>query len=358
MSRADAALRALPHLSAKLLISTDFWVACARRERIAGAKAGVRPQEICYLRVVGRNKAQLAMSTFKRFVLWLWSVPYVRHPLLALVGVFGLFAVVFLFLNVFTEHGAEYEIPDFRGVSVEKSVLLAKPLDLRLTISDSTYNPLLKPHAVIEQYPRAGSKVKHRRRVFLTINSVRPEVVAFPRGAWEPYRTAFAAVQESKLQVGSIRFVPATTGLRTYTEYGDSVESIEQDLDFVGHMEVQRWSFRGRELHPGDSLYAGSLVDVVLGLDPARENIAEVPNVKGMFLGAARALLCRSLLNVGRISYDAASVRTLGDSIGAVVVRQGYPESYDPVEGLKRSKVPYGTAVDLYLMAAQAEEGQ
>lgn len=297
------------------------------------------------------------MSKIKRFALRLWSIPYLRHPLLALGAIVVLVGVVFLFLNIFTEHGAEYEVPDFRGVSLRDAERLGSPLDLRLTVADSTYNPLLKPHAVIEQNPRVGSKVKHRRRVFLTINSLRPEVVAFPLRAWEPYRTAFAAVRESKLQVGKISFVSATR-VATSRLAGDSavVGKKEQENDFIGHTEVQRWSHRGRALRPGDSLYAGSLVDVVLGLDMTRRYEVEVPNVKGLTLEGARAALSRSLLNVGKVTYDRATVRTLGDSLNAVVARQGYPERYDAEEGLMRERVAYGTRVDLHMMVSQREE--
>lgn len=303
------------------------------------------------------EKSEAEMSKFKRFALRAWSIPYVKHPLLAIVGIVVLITVAFLFLNIFTEHGAEYEVPDFRGVVLEDATVLAKPLDLRLSVQDSTYNPLLKPHAVIEQYPRVGNRVKHGRRIFLTINSVQPEMIAFPRRAWEPYRTAFAAVRECKLQVGRVSFVRATGGRSTYSPDGElPQEESAIERDFIGHTEVQGWSYKGKALHPGDSLYAGSLVDVVLGLDVSRQNEAEVPSVKGMTLEAARAALTRSLLNVGRVTYDAATVRTLGDTINAVVVRQGFPERLDAERGLVRSRVAYGTPVDLHLMASQREE--
>lgn len=297
------------------------------------------------------------MSKLNRFALRLWSIPYVRHPLLALVGIVVLVGVVFLLLNIFTEHGAEYEVPDFRGVFLRDAEQMGSPLDLRLTVSDSTYNPLLKPHAVIEQYPRVGSKVKHRRRVFLTINSLRPEVVAFPQRAWEPYRTAFAAVRESKLQVGKISFVSATN-VATSRVLGDSAEVLngEDGKELIGHTEVQRWSYKGHALRPGDSLYAGSLVDVVLGLDMTQRYEVEVPNVKGFTLEGARAALSHSLLNVGKVTYDRATVRTLGDSLNAVVARQGYPERYDAEEGLMRERVAYGTRVDLHMMVSKREE--
>lgn len=297
------------------------------------------------------------MSKVKRFLLRVWAIPYVRHPLLALVAIVGLLLVVFLSLNIFTEHGAEYKVPDFRGVALSDAEQLGAPLKLRLTVSDSTYNPLLKPHAVIDQYPRVGSKVKHRRRVFLTINSLRPEVVAFPYRAWEPYRTAFAAVRDSKLQVGKISFVAATNvGTVRVVDDAEDVDGGGQGSDFIGHTEVQQWSYKGRALRPGDSLYAGSLVDVVLGLDMTRRNVSEVPNVKGLTLESARIALSRSLLNVGNVTYDAATVRTLGDSINAVVARQGYPERYDSEEGLMRERVPFGTRIDLHMMASQREE--
>lgn len=299
------------------------------------------------------------MFEIKRLALRIWSIPYVRHPLLALGGMVVLLGVVFLSLNIFTEHGAEYEIPDFRGVELSDAERLGSPLDLRLSVTDSTYNRLLKPHAVIDQYPRVGSKVKHRRRVFLTINSLRPEVVAFPLRAWEPYRTAFAAVRDSKLQVGKISFVSATNAASS--RFDSDAAEVDSDgqgrgTDFVGHTEVQRWSYKGRVLHPGDSLYAGSLVDVVLGLDLTRRYEVEVPDVKGLTLEVARAALSRALLNVGRVTYDKATVRTLGDSINAVVARQGYPERYDAEEGLTRERVTYGTQVDLHMMASQREE--
>lgn len=298
------------------------------------------------------------MLRFKEIVLRIWSIPYVKHPLLALGGVVVLMGVVFLFLNIFTEHGAEYDIPDFRGVVLEDAGEMAGPLDLRLSVTDSTYNPLLKPHAVIDQYPRVGSMVKHRRRVYLTINSHRPEMVAFPRRAWEPYRTAFAVVQESKLQVGRISFIRTAGSRPDYDADGlDAAPLVSASTeDFIGHTEVQGWQYNGRMLRPGDSLYAGSLVDVILGLDESYQHETSVPNVKGQTLENARFMLVRSLLNVGRITYDAATVHTLGDSINAVVSRQGYPERADAGVGVVRSRVPYGTPIDLHLSVPHAQD--
>ena len=108
-----------------------------------------------------------------------------RHPILynfllmILVGC-GVLWIALLGLDIWTDHG-EYEVvPDMKGLSYAQAVQALESAGLRPELSDSIYDQHTAPGTVLEQSPRARTKVKPHRTVYLTITAFSPKMVSLP----------------------------------------------------------------------------------------------------------------------------------------------------------------------------------
>ena len=102
-----------------------------------------------------------------------------RHPvmtnvvIIALVAIIGLF-IVYIWLSLFTKHGEWETVPPVENMSFTNAINLLHEKGLRTDIRDSVYKEEVSPGFVVEQFPKAGSKVKPGRKIFLYINAVHP----------------------------------------------------------------------------------------------------------------------------------------------------------------------------------------
>jgi len=105
-----------------------------------------------------------------------------RHPVLAniiiilLVAAAGLGIVYFSFA-IFTRHGESSVVPSVEKMSYTKAIEILHHNGFRVDIRDSLYKEDEKPGYVIEQFPKANSRVKPGRRIFLYINAVHTKEV-------------------------------------------------------------------------------------------------------------------------------------------------------------------------------------
>ena len=102
-----------------------------------------------------------------------------RHPVLAnmiiicLVAFLGVL-IAFFALNIFTRHGETQEVPGVENMSFTNAINTLHSQGFRTDIRDSVFKEDISPGFVVEQFPKAGSKVKPGRKVFLYINAVHP----------------------------------------------------------------------------------------------------------------------------------------------------------------------------------------
>lgn len=105
-----------------------------------------------------------------------------RHPVLAniivivLVAFLGLW-IVYLSLQLFTKHGESDVVPKIENMSYTEAIHILHDNGFRIDIRDSLYKEDVKPGYVIEQFPKAGARVKPGRKIFLYINAVHPKEV-------------------------------------------------------------------------------------------------------------------------------------------------------------------------------------
>ncbi|OFY45440.1 MAG: hypothetical protein A2Z69_00830 [Bacteroidetes bacterium RBG_13_44_24] len=232
--------------------------------------------------------------SFKNFI---FSKLFLKNFGLAIIIVIAAIMLLLLWLNIYTRHGQARPVPDFMGMTMEETAALAKKSKMKYQVIDSVYTSIVPRGCVAEQNPKPGFKVKKWRNIILTINAFRPEMVAVPDLIDLPLRQAIAIIEDSGLEMGSLRY-KADLSVNVV---------LSQMLD-------------GKDLAPGDSVQKGSVVDLVLGKGLSNQRTL-VPNLMGMGLEPAKNRILSASLNLGTYIYD-NTIRTSEDTLYAFVYKQ------------------------------------
>jgi beta-lactam-binding protein with PASTA domain len=231
-----------------------------------------------------------------------------------LVASLGIIIIVFLVLKIYARQGKEYVLPDVVGFSVSQ-LQDDNPLDLDYVIMDSVYRPGEAGGIIIVQSPKAGTKIKKNRKIYLTITANSPNNITAPELQDITLKQAVNLLERSNLQVGNLTFV-------------DNPYNVVVSASYNGHQLVK-----------GDPVPSGSRIDLTVGLgDNSATSI--VPFVIGKTSDKARDLIFAASLNVGREHFNGVQEKST-----AVVVKQD--PDYTGV-----SQYPYGTAVELWYQDA------
>ena len=164
-----------------------------------------------------------------------------------LLAVFAL-SLLFLFvlgrgLKAYTNHNERIAVPNLEKLSVEEAEKVLAEQELTYVVIDSSnFNPDYPPKSIIEQDPEAGSYVKHKRKIYLTLNPSDYMKVQIPNVIDETKRQVVTRLRSSGFMIGKERFIP--------------------DL---GKNVVRMLEYQGREIKPGEYLPKNSILDLVLG---------------------------------------------------------------------------------------------
>lgn len=121
--------------------------------------------------------------------------PILFHLLLIVITFFVVTYGVLLAVDSFTRHG-EYEVvPNIEGLSLQDASEKLDEKGLKWEVTDSSYSDTCKPGAVLDQEPKAGSKVKPQRVIYLTMNAVSPRMVTVPKITDMSYRQGMAILE-------------------------------------------------------------------------------------------------------------------------------------------------------------------
>lgn len=97
---------------------------------------------------------------------------------LVMLNCLGMVLVVVLFffgalafIDFYTLHGEEVEVPKITGVSEQIAYSKLKALGLKAEVRDTGYVHKAAPFEVLEQSIKPGTKIKPGRTIYLTINS-------------------------------------------------------------------------------------------------------------------------------------------------------------------------------------------
>lgn len=106
---------------------------------------------------------------------------YVLLNLLAMliVVVLLIFGVIY-WLDKYTLHGEEIEVPDLYTMTYAQAEELLTQNGMNVQVSDSGHNKRLPADCVLAQNPKAGSHVKQGHIIYVTINSPSSPSFAIP----------------------------------------------------------------------------------------------------------------------------------------------------------------------------------
>ncbi len=241
--------------------------------------------------------------------------PWALH-LLIMVGVSAVILVlVFVFIRIYARQGAESEIPDMVGMSIEEA-MANDAIGLEFVVQDSIFREGEAGGTILTQDPKGGTMVKSGRKVYLSITSYNADDAILPELAGLSVRQAVSELYGIGLSVGKLTFVE--------DPYKNSV--VDQ-------------SCKGKSLYAGQQIARGSVVDLVVGSgDGTGSN--SVPFVIGKTADRAHRDILSVSLNVGKEHF-----RDVKDKRTAVVYRQ--EPDYTGV-----NKYPYGTSVELWYIDA------
>ena len=124
-----------------------------------------------------------------------------RHPILlnsALMALafVALGYIALLFIDVFTSHGQQVQVPDVRNLPLEKAITILDDAGLRWEISDSTtFYENYPPGTVIDQDPKAKSYIKKIRIIYLNVNAMHAPIIPLPKLVDLPGRQGMATLR-------------------------------------------------------------------------------------------------------------------------------------------------------------------
>jgi len=226
--------------------------------------------------------------------------------------------VIFLtmkWLGMYTMHGESMAVPDIKGRSIENIETLLANTDMTYEVTDSIYTDEYPRGTVVSQNPKSSKQVKKGRTIYVTINSILPEMVIVPDLVGKSKRIAVPILEISGLKLNSLKYRPDETCT-------DCVVGLER---------------MGKPVIAGDRLRKGEKVNLVLGKNSDETTTA--PDLLGLTYSEAAELIISYSLNVGNI-LSCSGCASQDDSTNAFVVNQK-PE--------RNEMINLGTFVDLYL---------
>jgi len=251
---------------------------------------------------------------FFRFLL---TKKFLRHLGLAAAITLVLLLGIMLWLKIYTHHGKTIVVPDLTGLTMEEVDDVTSSRRLRFEVVDSVFSTEMPRGTVIKQNPVATSRVKKNRKIFLTMNAVNPEMVSMPQLIGLSFRQARLALQNAGLVQGNITYKP----------------------DFAKNNVLQQMHW-DTVINEGTIITKGAVIDLVLGMGLSSET-TRVPDLVGLGLEEANAIISDYFLNLGAITYD-ENLEDAEDSAAAFIWRQ-YPD-YDELKRLNM-----GMEVDVWL---------
>lgn len=186
-----------------------------------------------------------------------------------------------LWLNRYTEHGIEIEVPQITGLTVEEAEILLQGETLRLEVIDSTYSSKVPLGTIVEQSPAPVSRVKRGRTVYVVMNARQKRQVALPQLADVPYRQAESTLRQVGLTPEGPVYQPSA--------YRDLV------LDILNEDSVS--------IPAGTLLTEHTTVILVVGQGLGTAQVI-TPDLKGLTLQDCRSLLLAAHLTLGTAEYD------------------------------------------------------
>jgi beta-lactam-binding protein with PASTA domain len=124
-----------------------------------------------------KTASKEASFNYKSLLQFLISKAFYKHLLLIIGFLLIILVSVLIWLNIYTNHGQELELPDYRGQFLEQVEKDAKKRKFLVVVDDSTHVVGKKGGEIIDQNPKPRSKVKENRKIYVTITKFQPDKI-------------------------------------------------------------------------------------------------------------------------------------------------------------------------------------
>lgn len=116
----------------------------------------------------------------KKIIAFFKNHPIIRTLVLICITGWLILVAAMFFLDSWTHHGQVDVVPMVKGLNLSEAERILKEKGMEYELSDSIYDRSYPPGTVVEQAPRANSKVKPGRTVYLTIVAFSPRLITIP----------------------------------------------------------------------------------------------------------------------------------------------------------------------------------
>jgi beta-lactam-binding protein with PASTA domain len=237
---------------------------------------------------------------------------------------FFLFIAIFwVILPIYTHHGESVTVPNLIGKELTTVRKELRSKNLNYQVVDSVYTPDKIANTIIDQTPKAASRVKESRIIYLTINSSIPPNVKFPDIWGRDFDQAKRYLDFSKIKIGNVEYKP------------DKARNTVLQVKYNG--KVIPRPDKAKNIPPFE-IPMSAIVDLVVAQSEATD--VELPNLRCKTYDAAVFQLHSYKLNVGAVILD----KTVSDTAQAFIWRQ-QPE-FAPGK-----RVELGDDIDIFLTA-------
>lgn len=267
-----------------------------------------------YLRKMANKPTdkQKGKSNILKRILWnAFTINIIAAIAVVIAAYFG----VLYWIDGYTNHGQEIVVPELEGMTVDEASKMLKEKGLFCEIVDSLFVDGKKAHAVVEQTPAAGAKVKEERTIYVVINSNTPRKVALPDLIDVSVRQAEAIVNSIGLKVSDYEYVPS--------EYKGLVEDVK---------------YNNKIISAGTRITVGSSIVFCVGMGLSNEEVPVV-SLRGLTYEQAKEKAHAASLNIGSVFYDEQPKSDIEKTIYVVYKQQ-------PITG---SSVKMGKQLTIYL---------
>lgn len=195
----------------------------------------------------------------------------------------------YIYLPSVTHHNESISVPDLNGQTVEKTIEYIEKLTLQYKIFDSTYMPGLKSSKVINQFPKAGEKVKSNRTIYITINTTNPPEINMPNLIGASYKSAEMSLKSYGLVLGEVKY-----------KAGSSQGAVLAQLDEKNNI-----------ISEGKIIKKGTVINLLVSSGLGYQEVI-LPNITGYSLFEAQRIIHNLGLEIGSVVYDDNSEQNSG----------------------------------------------
>jgi beta-lactam-binding protein with PASTA domain len=157
------------------------------------------------------------------------------------------FTFFYKVLPYVTNQNRVITVPDLRGMKNTEAVRFLEARQLQYEFGDSVFRANADPLVVLDQYPKANSKVKVYRKIKLSLNATIPSLIAYPDLNGYTYQVAKQQLESLGLSVEKLTYQP--------------------DIALNAVLESR---LANKKLLPGQPIAKGTAVELIVGM-PDRE---------------------------------------------------------------------------------------